>query len=268
MEVRKMIENQVIETLMNRKSIRKYKDLQPSEEEVDTVVMAGQQAPFAMQMGSVVLSRDSGRNVFGAPLQFLICADVHRMELVMDRRGWKRISSDIYTLIFALQDAAYMAQNMVIAGESLGMGSCYVGSPPFMAARLRKDYDLPCGVYPLVILTMGYPDEDPPTRPRYPLEFHLFRDRYPELDASAVKDAMEVMDRGYLEQDYYTKAGYMIPLPEEMEEKFDFSSYSWTEHISRKLGLWGEDPREVLQGLESCGFHICDEDPVSGKVQH
>ncbi len=261
-----MIENPVIEVLMNRKSIRCYKDMQPSEEEVETVVRAGQQAPFAFQTGSVILSRDMERNVFGAPLQFLICADVHRIGLIMERRGWKRISSDIYTLIFALQDAAYMAQNMVIAGESLGMGSCFIGSPPFMAERLRDDYGLPSGVFPLVILTMGYPDENPPVRPRYPRGFHLFSDRYPELDAGDVEEAMEVMDRGYLEQDYYRNAGYMIPLPEGMEEKFDFDSYSWTEHISRKLGLWGRDPREVLQGLEACGFHICDEDPTSETV--
>jgi hypothetical protein len=68
---------------------------------------------------------------------------------------------------------------------------------------------------------------------------------------------METMDSGYLEQDYYRKANYMVSLPEDMEEKYDFDSYSWTEHISRKLGLWGHDPDELSRNLLSCGFDIC-----------
>jgi nitroreductase len=252
-----MIGNPVTDALMRRKSIRKYRIEQPSDEEVETVVKAGQQAPFAMQMGSVLLSRDSDRNVFRAPLQFVVCADVHRMEKVMERRGWKRGSSDLYTLLFAVQDAAYMAQNMVMAAESLGMGSCYIGAAPFMAGRIRDDYGLPDRILPLVILTMGYPAEDPPIRPRYPLEFHLFEGSYPELGDDAVDRAMEVMDTGYLDQDYYRRANYMIQLPKGMEETFDFDSYSWTEHISRKLGLWGGDPEELLRILDLCGFHIC-----------
>jgi nitroreductase len=252
-----MIENPVIEALMKRKSIRKYSDGQPAEDVVETVVRAGQQAPFAMQMGSVLLSRNPEKNVFRAPLMFFVCADVHRMEKVMARRGWKRKASDLYTLLFAVQDAAYMAQNMVTAAESLGMGSCYIGAAPFLAGKIREEYQLPDRVLPLVMLTMGYPAEDPPVRPRYPMEFHLFEDGYPEMDDAAVDGAMEVMDRGYLDQDYYRKANYMIGLPEGMEEKYDLDTYSWTEHISRKLGLWGGDPEELLKVLELCGFSIC-----------
>lgn len=252
-----MIDNPVIRALMGRKSIRKYREEQPGEEELETVVRAGQQAPFAMQMGSVLLCRDAARNAFRAPLQFVICADVHRMERVMERRGWKRGASDLYTLLFAVQDAAYMAQNMVTAAESLGMGSCYIGAAPFMAERIREEYGLPDKILPLVILTMGYPAEDPPVRPRYPVDFHLFEDVYPELDDSSVDEAMSVMDRGYSEQDYYRRANYMVQLPEGVEEKYDLDTYSWTEHISRKLGLWGSDPEELLGILQLCGFSIC-----------
>lgn len=249
--------NPVIGVLMGRRSVRKYRRDQPSEEELETVVRAGQQAPFAMQMGSVLLSRDASRNVFNAPMQFVICADVHRMERVMERRGWKRTSSDIHTLLFALQDACYMAQNMVIAAESLGIGSCYIGAAPFMASKIGERYGLPDRVFPVVMLTMGYPAEDPPVRPRYPMEFHLFEGEYPPLDDGMVDRAMEVMDGGYLEQDYYRSANYMIPLPEGMEEEFDFDTYSWSEHISRKLGLWSNDPDTLLRSLEQCGFIVC-----------
>lgn len=252
-----MISNPVTDTIIGRRSIRKYREEQPSEEVLETVVAAGQQAPFAMQMGSLLLSRDIEKNVFRAPLLFIICADVHRMERVMERRGWKRKASDLYTLLFAFQDAAYMAENMVMAAESLKLGSCYVGAAPMMAGKIKEDYGLPKGVFPLVMLAMGYPAEDPPVRPRYPMDFHLFEGEYPTLDDEAVDRAIRTMDSGYLQQDYYRKANYMIPLPEDMDENFDFDSYSWSEHISRKLGLWGGDPETLLRNLEICGFRIC-----------
>ncbi|MDD2717741.1 MAG: hypothetical protein PHW04_17780 [Candidatus Wallbacteria bacterium] len=36
-------------------------------------------------------------------------------------------------------------------------------------------------VFPLVQLVMGYPDENPPVRPRYPLNFVLFEGKYPDI---------------------------------------------------------------------------------------
>ncbi len=251
-----MISNPVIDSMMNRKSIRKYKAEQPTDEIVETVVRVGQHAPFAMQMGSVLLSRDIEKNIFSAPLLFIICADVHRMELVMEKRGWKRKASDLYALLFGIQDAAYMAENMVIAAESLGLGSCYIGAAPFMSRKIKELFELPDRVFPLVMLTMGFPDESPDVRPRYPLDFHLFEGTYPAFSDECLSKAMDLMDSGYLEQDYYREADYMISLPEGKEETFDFDNYSWTEHISRKLGLWGTDPDEILRNLELCGFSI------------
>jgi len=241
---------------MNRKSIRTYLEQMPSDEVVATVVRAGQQAPFAMQMGSVLLSRNREKNVFRAPLLFTICADIHRMEKVMEMKGWKRKASDIYTLLFGIQDAAYMAENMVIAAESLGLGSCFIGAAPFMTKKIKELFNLPDMVFPLVMLTMGYPDEDPPVRPRYPIDFQLFEDEYPVFSENDLEKAVEEMDSGYLDQDYYRKANYMIPLPDGIKEEYDFSTYSWTEHISRKLGLWGEDPEDLFLNLQNCGFTV------------
>jgi nitroreductase len=243
--------------LMNRKSIRKYRPDMPSEEVVETIVRAGQQAPFAYQTGSLLLSRDREHNPFSAPLGFLVLVDVDRIERVMERRGWTRRSADLNTLLFGIQDAAYMAQNMVIAAESLGLGSCYIGGAPWMSDRLREECGLPPKVFPLVMLVMGYPDEDPPVRPRFPMEFTLYEETYPEPDGEALERAMEEMDRGYLEQDYYRRANFMVELPDDIPEEFTFDDYSWTEHISRKLGLWGGDPEELIGIFRTCGFEIC-----------
>jgi len=251
-----MITNPVVEALMRRKSIRKYTEQDPSEEVIETVVRCGQQAPFAAQMGSLLLSRNRKENPFNAPLLFTILVDVHRLERVMERRGWTRVASDAAILLFGAQDAAYMAENMVVAAESLGLGSCFLGAAPFASERIAEVYELPAHVFPLVQLTMGYPAEDAPPRPRYPVSFCLFEDRYPELDDEAVDRAMAVMDEGYLAQDYYRRAGFMVPLGEGREETFSFDDYSWTEHMGRKWGQWLEDPQELLGPLGVCRFTI------------
>jgi hypothetical protein len=105
-------------------------------------------------------------------------------------------------------------------------------------------------------LVMGYPDEEFPPRPRYPMAFTLFENRYPELSDEDVREAMKVMDDGYLRQEYYKRNGVKIRLEDGREDRYTFDDYSWTEHISRKWGQWAESPNEVLDTLKECGFSL------------
>ena len=125
--------NPLIESMLNRRSVRKYTDQKPTDEVIETVVRAGQQAPFASQLCSLLLTRKKAP--FGAPLWFTICVDMHRMELIMAKRGWTVVANDLSMLLFGIQDAALMAENMVIAAESLGMGCCFLGMAPYRAAK-------------------------------------------------------------------------------------------------------------------------------------
>jgi FMN reductase [NAD(P)H] len=256
--------NPVIETMMAHRSIRKYTDQAPSDEVIATIVRAGQQAPFSFQMCSLLLSRARQKNPFAAPLLFTVCVDSHRHELIMAQRNWKLRMNDLSLLFFGIQDAALMAQNMVIAAESLGLGSCFLGWAPYKATAIIKEYALPSRVFPLVQLTMGYPAEDPPPRPRYPVNFTIFEDRYPALAEGLLQTAMDVMDEGYLAQDYYREAGYQIPLETDRDEAFTFDNYSWTEHISRKTGQWLSSYDDLLEPLRECGF---DTVPDSGTAR-
>jgi nitroreductase len=247
--------NEVIDIMLARKSIRKYTDQVPSDEVVQAVVRAGQQAPFASQLCSLLLTRKE-KLPFGAPLLFTICVDLHRMELIMARRNWHKLTNDLSVLFFGIQDASLMAENMVIAAESFGMGSCFLGAAPYLADKIAKQYKLPPRVFPLVQLAMGYPAENPPPRPRYPLRFSLFEETYPEFSDEEIDQAMQQMDDGYLAQDYYRKGKSKIRLEPGREETFTYDNYSWTEHISRKWGQWYASPRELLTQLANRGFEI------------
>lgn len=250
-----MKSNEVIQTIRDHKSIRKYTEKTPPDEVVKTIVRAAQQAPFAYQLYSVLLSRNREENPFNAPLLFTICVDSHKFECIMARRNWKVRTNDLTLLLFGIQDACYMAQNMVVAGRSLGLGSCFLGYPLSNVEGIISKYKLPKRVFPLVALAMGYPAEDPPCRPRYPLDFALFEDEYPDLDDETVTSAMKAMDEGYLAQDYYRNINYKIPL-EDREETFTFDDYSWIEHICRKLGQWAESLQDQKEQLEKCGFCV------------
>lgn len=249
------MDNPVIESLLNRKSIRKYTSEMPADEIIQTVVRAGQQAPFASQLCSVLLFRQEGIP-FSAPLLFTICVDLHRMELIMAKRGWQMVTNDLSMLFFGIQDAALMAENMVIAAESLGMGSCFLGAAPYMADKIARKYKLPARVFPLVQLVMGYPAENPPPRPRYPMQFTLFEDQYPSLGDAELEQAMKQMDEGYLAQEYYRKGKAKIRLEHGKQETYTYDNYSWTEHISRKWGQWYESPEDLFGQLSRRGFKV------------
>ncbi len=147
--------NPVIETMLNRKSIRKYTEKMPSDEVITTIARAGQQAPFAAQLYSLILSRNQKRNPFRAPLLFTVCIDCHKLELIMAKRNWQMVTNDLSMLMFGAQDASLMGENMVIAAESLGLGSCYLGAAPYQAEKIKKEYRLPDRVFPLVQLARG-----------------------------------------------------------------------------------------------------------------
>ena len=253
-----MITNQTIETLMNRKSVRKYTDRKLSKDELEVIVRAGQQAAFASQLYSVLYSTE-GPIAFHAPIWFVICVDAYKVERFMKLRGWDIVTNDLTLLLLGMQDAAYMAQNMVMAAESLGIGSCFLGAVSSSASRIKtlsERFELPNRVLPMVELVVGYPDEDFPTRPRYPLAFTLFENKYPDLSDEEVKTAMKVMDDGYLEQEYYRKQNARIEVEDGRKDDYTFDNYSWTEHISRKWGQWAKSPNELLDTLKERGFSL------------
>jgi len=249
--------NAVLDIMMRRASVREYLPEAPSDETVEAIVRAGQQAPFAGQLGSVVLRRDRDRNPFHAPLLFTVCADVHRLELVLARRGWRRVTSDAAMLLFAVQDASYMAENMVVAADALGLGSCYLGGAAFSAGDIVSEYGLPPRVFPFVQLAMGYPRVRPAPRPRYPLALALHEGSYREPTDEEIRAAMDAMDDGYLSQDYYRDV--RIPLEAGRRESFTRATYSWTEHMGRKWGQWLRDPEDLLAPLRRCGFDLSRE---------
>jgi nitroreductase len=249
-----MSENLVLKTLLDRASTRSYVDEMPPWEMIHAVVRAGQQAPFAAQLYSIIISRER-ENRCNAPVLFTICVDLHKLQLIMAKRHWSLATNDLSLLLLGVMDASLAAQNMVIAAESLGLGSCFLSIAPKNVERIVHEYRLPERVFPLVQLAVGYPAQQPRARTRYPLRFALFEEEYPEIDPHVVQNAMTAMDRGFLEQGYYAEFGRW-PLDKGREETHELESYSWTEHVSRKWGQRWSSLSEIVEQLARCGFQL------------
>ncbi|KYK37867.1 MAG: nitroreductase family protein [Theionarchaea archaeon] len=242
----------VIHTVLHHRSIRKFTDEDVPNELIEKIVKAGQQAPFTGQMYSVIVCKDKEkrenvtqyfRMVEKAPVFMLFCADFRRLEKFIAAKGRQNQMEEIGLLIFGVQDVALMAQNVVTAAESVGLGTCFLGGALWVEA-LADIFDLPDRVIPIVGMVLGWPDQDPPVRPRIPLQYVLHYESYHDLTDEDVEDALKVMDAGLIREGYYRKLQAKIPV--EGEDKETYDTYGWGEHVSRKYGAALRDPEKTI----------------------
>jgi hypothetical protein len=79
-------------------------------------------------------------------------------------------------LFIGFWDAIVALQNVVIAAESLGLGTVYLGE--VLSKDLGQILGTPEYVFPAGLVAVGYPDETPDLRPRLPLEAVVHRNGY------------------------------------------------------------------------------------------
>ncbi len=161
--------NAVVETIMARRSVRKYTDQIIPREDIATIVECGINAPSGMNQ---------------QPWEVRV---VDNQELIAEmtkanggvKEGERNMFRNATTLIFVANkadgggalDCGLLGENMAIAAQSMGYGSCFLGGPvrffftekgkPFLEKlQFSPDYRL------LYILGLGYPAEAPDAKPR------------------------------------------------------------------------------------------------------
>jgi len=160
-----------IELAEKRKSIRSYKPDPIPDELLNEVLQAGNLAPTAKNLQPfrfVVVRAGSGLDALAAsyPAPFLREAPCIIVVCVDKAEGWVRSRHDNKN--YAEVDAAIAADHMTLAATDAGLGTCSIGAfdPEVVAAAMQ----LPEGVEPLVMLPLGYPNEDGREKTRKPLE--------------------------------------------------------------------------------------------------
>lgn len=201
-------ENEVINNIMARRSVRKYLDKPVEHSKLEAIVKAGINAPSAMnrQNWAVRVIED-----------YKLIADVSEVykqenpQMVERDPNFKNMFRNAPNLICVCAptdgnfnlDAGLLGENMMLAAQSLGLGTCIQTGPvrflltnekakPFLQAL-----DIPEGYKLLYVIAVGYPDEKPDAKPR---------------DASKVKfigaSSAETSEDDHLFIDYHENAQF------------------------------------------------------------
>ena len=202
--------NETLQLLLNRRSIRAYEEQEIGAAERDAILQATLRAPTAgnMMLYSIIEVNDQAMKdslartcdnqpfIARAPLVLLFLADYQRwtdyyllsgVEELCQRRGEPLRKPEEGDLFLACCDALIAAQTAVVAAESLGIGSCYIGDIMENYEAHRELFGLPQYVFPICLLCFGYPTQGQiqrPMTPRYDRKFIVFPDRYRRLDAA------------------------------------------------------------------------------------
>ena len=73
-------------------------------------------------------------------------------------------------------DAALALENMVLEAQELGIGTLYIGA--FDARKAARVLDVPEGYSCVILLPLGYPDEQPEAKPRKELSEIVFKNKF------------------------------------------------------------------------------------------
>jgi len=203
--------NATMELLQAHRSIRKFKDQPLADGLLEQIITAGQCAATSsfLQGATIIrvtsqesrqaLAAYAGNQPYvAAAAEFLVfCADLRRAGKCCEK--YQKPFSGEYTeqFIIATVDAALFAQNVVVAAESEGLGICYIGGLRNNPRQVSDLLKLPRGVYPVFGLCLGYPDQDPETKPRLPLPVILKQDTYDDSEDAALIDDYDEAVREY-----------------------------------------------------------------------
>ncbi|MGI6164347.1 MAG: nitroreductase family protein [Bacillota bacterium] len=260
-----VMDGAVVDTIMNRATVRSFLDRDVSDEIIWKLARAAQQAPFTGQMYAMIYTRDSekkealskylGGFIKNAPVFVLFCIDFRKLEKFIAYKERENKANDTQMLFLGIQDVSYAAMNFVLGAEAMGLGTCFFGGAPMIAPVLSDMFELPDRVYPLVGMVIGYPAKRPAPRPRIPTSCVLFKDKYKDLTERDVKHALELMDAGLIREGYYQRLNAKIQKPEEGQDDIGYDRYGWGEHISRKYAR--QDSSDRLKAmLKSKGIII------------
>ncbi|MCL9774117.1 oxygen-insensitive NADPH nitroreductase [Vibrio methylphosphonaticus] len=236
--------NQTIATMLEHRSIRQFTSQPISAEQRDVIVKAGLAASSSslLQVVSIVRVTDQDKRLLLAEYaggQAYVASAAEFLVFCIDYQRHIAINPEVQadftelTLIGAV-DAGIMAQNCLLAAESLGLGGVYIGGLRNNAQKVDELLNLPQGTAVLFGMCLGHPDQDPDIKPRLPADVIMHENVYQPLD----KNDIHTYDASM--QHYYAhRAGNQ-------------KQTTWSQQTTSKLS--GESRPHMLPYLQSKGL--------------
>lgn len=196
--------NPILQSLHARKSVRAFEDRPIPEEVKQQILEAAVQAPTAgnQQLYTILditdpllkqalsITCDHQPFIAKAPMVLIFCADCKKWLDAYREAGCTPRAPGAGDLLLAVTDAAIAAQNAVVAAESLGIGSCYIGDVMENCEQQRELLHLPDYVFPAAMLVFGWPTRQQRERPkpaRCPMEQIVHTNAYRCMDGQELR---------------------------------------------------------------------------------
>ena len=165
-------ESSVFEVLINRSSLRNFRKKIIKKEILKKIITAGIRAPNSgnLQPYSIIVSKDkmlkeqlaksTGQNfIVNADTLLFFLLDFYRLKLWAKNNDAPFVMEKSFRhFLTGVHDLICCAQNVVIASESMGIGSVFIGKVIELYDDLKKRLNLPELTFPLALLCLGYPE--------------------------------------------------------------------------------------------------------------
>ncbi len=208
--------NTTIDILSSHRSVRKFTDKPVDDALVQTLVKTAQCAATSNHVQAYTIIRIRNKetrqqiaNLAGpqiwveqAPVFLVFCADLTRLQSACDLNkvtaqiGWAE------QFVVATVDTALLAQNLMVAAESMGLGGVFIGGIRNDPEKVCDLLEIPDNAYPVFGMCLGYPDHPPEVKPRLPLGLVLREETFSGPDSNE-KSADDLAAYDKTMRDYY-----------------------------------------------------------------
>lgn len=251
-----MSRTETVNTILNHRSIRKYKNEVINENDILTIIDAAQMAPSSVngQSRSLIEVRDPEVKaeiiaiasqmkrqqwIADASHFFILCMDFRRAVFAAEKNGKENLMvNQTEALMIGAVDAGLAMGNAIAVAESMGYGAIPIGAIRNDPGRVVELLDLPEYVYPLNGFVVGVKAEESAVKPRLP------REAFYHVDGYKSDDEMKALIDAYDE----TMSAYMS------ERTEGASSRNWSETTAGAFStIKHPDITKVLKGQ---GFRL------------
>lgn len=218
----KIIHNDTVDVLLERVSIRAFKDEAIGLDVLNTIEQAAQNTASSQYLNdwSAIRIKDPAVKteiaricnqdyIANAPVLYIFVLDQYRNSLIAQSEGVAADSDEFtlknsYRFSQAQNDAVLALHAMETAAESFELGTVILGSILGNIPELVKLLALPKYTYPVLGLALGKPDQHPDPKPRLPRDIQFFDDSY-NAEPNRILDGIREYDREV--QAYYDTRG-------------------------------------------------------------
>ena len=169
--------NPVLSTIMARRSVRKYLDTPVEHEKLEVIVRAGINAPSGMNRQPWIVRVVEDQQLIDDVTKVYKQENAEQVARDKDFKNMFRNAPNLICVCTPAKgggemDAGLLGENIMLAAQSMGLGTCCLGGPVrFLKSNEKCKFfmdrlDIPSDYQLNYIIAIGYPDEQPEVKPR------------------------------------------------------------------------------------------------------